>query len=310
MSLFASLSHVGRPVAYYPRLARFFGSVNAAILFAQLHYWHGRGSDSELGIYKTSGELEEETGLSYREQATARAQLRDGGYLVETNRRLEHKVYFKLVPDVIDAAYEVWTKAQFPNDENAFREMRKTQPAKCGKRRTRTAKSSFDELRKAQSDISTETTHKTTTPISAKADAVAEPMRVTDKKGVIHEIPAELRYPGDKAKTHDAWCAYAIAYHGRYGAWPMWNAMVAAQMSKVIDRVGAERAARVAYHYVAKVQEPFVLNQMHPVKLLLSDAEKWATQCQTGAAPPTPPPAQSAHKFAGAHAAIFEGVRV
>lgn len=140
---------------------------------------------------------------------------------------------------------------------------------------------------------------------------MAEPMKVTDKKGVVHEIPAELRYPGEKTKTHEAWCAYAIAYHGRYGAWPVWNATVAGQVSQFISRVGAERAPRVAYHYVAKVQEPFVANQMHPVKLLLSDAEKWATQCQTGApTPPAPAPAQHPHKFAGAHAAIFDGVRV
>lgn len=133
--------------------------------------------------------------------------------------------------------------------------------------------------------IDTKTTTKTTTKnITAKADAMAEPMRVTDKKGVVHEIPADLRYPGSKTKTHDAWCAYAIAYRTRHGAWPVWNATVAGQVSQFIDRVGAERAPRVAYHYVAKVQEPFVVKQMHPVKLLLSDAEKWATQCQTGAA--------------------------
>lgn len=163
MSLSATLRDVGRPVAYYPRLARFLGSVNAAILFAQLHYWHDRGSDTELGVYKSSQELTEETGLSYREQATARAQLRAAGYLIETNRRLEHKVYFKLVPDAIDAAFDAWTESQSANDENAIRETTKAQPAKCGKRRPRTAESSFDELRKAQSGNKTETTHKTTT---------------------------------------------------------------------------------------------------------------------------------------------------
>lgn len=155
----------------------------------------------------------------------------------------------------------------------------------------------------------TKTTSKTTSKNdAAKADAVAEPMRVTDKKGVVHEIPADLRYPGSKTKTHDAWCAYAIAYHTRHGAWPVWNATVAGQVSKFIDRVGAERAPRVAYHYVAKVQEQFVVNQMHPVKLLLSDAEKWATQSQIGVTTAAPIHPQQAHKFAGAHAAIFDGV--
>ena len=76
MSLSASLTNVGHPVAYYPRLARFFGSVNVAILFAQLHYWSQRG-ESDLGTHKSSEQFTEETGLSYREQVTARKQLRD-----------------------------------------------------------------------------------------------------------------------------------------------------------------------------------------------------------------------------------------
>jgi hypothetical protein len=37
-----ALGGLGRPVAYYPELARFFGSVDAAILFAQLFYWRDR----------------------------------------------------------------------------------------------------------------------------------------------------------------------------------------------------------------------------------------------------------------------------
>lgn len=310
MSLSATLREVGRPVAYYPRLARFLGSVNAAILFAQLHYWHDRGSDTELGVYKTSQELTEETGLSYREQATARAQLRAAGYLIETNRRLEHKVYFKLVPEAIDAAFEAWTEAQSANDENAFRETTKAQPAKCGKRRRRAAETSFDELRKAQSGNSTETTHKTTAYISTKAEASAEPMRVQDNKGVVHEIPADLHYPKEGRKTHKAWVAYAIAYHSKHKVWPVWNQTVAGQMSKFIDRVGAERAPRVAYHYVAKVNEPFVVNQMHPVKLLLASAETWstqATQTQNGVQPAAPAPAPLQNKHSAAFAAIIGG---
>jgi phage antirepressor YoqD-like protein len=77
----------GHPVAYYPRLARFFGSVNVAILFAQLHYWSQRG-ESDLGTHKSSEQFTEETGLSYREQVTARKQLREAGFLIETHRRL------------------------------------------------------------------------------------------------------------------------------------------------------------------------------------------------------------------------------
>lgn len=107
-------------------------------------------------------------------------------------------------------------------------------------------------------------------------------MLIPAANGIVHEIPGDLRYPGDGTKTHKTWIAYAIAYHGRYHAWPVWNATVGGQISNFIERVGIERAPRIAVHYVRRVHEEFVVKQMHPVKLLQSDAEKWATQCDTG----------------------------
>ncbi len=128
MSLIQSMRDVGRPMAYYPRLSRFFGSVNASIFFSQLAYWQDR-TDSPLGTYKTSEEWEEETGLSYREQVTARKHLVAKGFLIETHKRLEHRVFYRLDLEAIDAAFGEWTKRHFPNcafrsspnDENAVR---------------------------------------------------------------------------------------------------------------------------------------------------------------------------------------------
>lgn len=133
MSLSDSMRDVGRPVAYYPRLARFFGSVNAAIFYAQLFYWHDK-TDNPMGVFKTSQEWEEETGLTYREQATARRAMVHHGYLVEHHKRLEHKVFYLLNVPAVDDAFSRWTKAHPaeqqkripPNDENAFREVRST----------------------------------------------------------------------------------------------------------------------------------------------------------------------------------------
>ena len=101
--------------------------------------------------------------------------------------------------------------------------------------------------------------------------------------GTNYEIPGELHYPGPDTKSHKTWLAYAIAYEKRYGIWPVWNARMGGLICNLIDRVGVDLAPRVAVHYVRRVQEEFVVKQMHSVKLLASDAEKWATQCQTGA---------------------------
>ena len=327
MSLSASLTNVGHPVAYYPRLARFFGSVNVALLFAQLHYWSQRG-ESDLGTHKSSEQFTEETGLSYREQVTARKQLREAGFLIETHRRLEHRVYYRLNLEAVDAAFDAWTEAQTkahsPNDENAVRENTNPQSGSDAKSSPGAADSSLDELRQTQSVINTETPHKTPTEtpsIAAKACAKAakvkepkepkevKPMMVKAPNGVTHVIPGELRYPGESTKSHKTWVAYAIAYQGRYKDWPLWNESVAGQIIKFIDKVGAERAPRIAVHYVRRVEEKFICEQMHPVGLLLSNAQKWVTQQQTGASTPPPSLAPAAsHKFAGAGKAIFEGI--
>lgn len=59
-----------REVAYNAGLAKALGSVKAALVIAQLLFWHTKGHNPEW-IYKTVEEMYEETGLSRREQETA-----------------------------------------------------------------------------------------------------------------------------------------------------------------------------------------------------------------------------------------------
>lgn len=95
----------GRPLAYYPAMAKHVGGITAAIFLGQLMYWDER-TDNELGVYKSMEQWEEETGLSHGEQRGARKKLRDLGLLVETNRRLEHRIYYKLDHDAFNAFFE------------------------------------------------------------------------------------------------------------------------------------------------------------------------------------------------------------
>lgn len=142
-SLSACLSGIGRAIAYYPKMAKFLGSVNASVMFSQLFYWQDR-TDNELGVFKTAEEWEEETGLTYREQATARKALRERGFLHETHQRLQHRMFFRLDIDAINTAFDGWMLEQntaerrkrnsviqpdFPNDESAIREEREAQLA-------------------------------------------------------------------------------------------------------------------------------------------------------------------------------------
>ena len=150
------LLDLGHPVAYYPGLVKHLGSVNAVLFFSQIFYWQDKAA-SELGVYKTVEEIEAETGMTYREQATARKQLVERGVLVETNKRLEHRVYYRIDLDRLNEMLE---------------------SANCGKRISGDADSAVRGAAKAQvvnkTKTTTETTSKSTADASAKRDVVDE----------------------------------------------------------------------------------------------------------------------------------------
>ncbi|KVZ05923.1 hypothetical protein [Burkholderia stagnalis] len=136
------LRRIGRPISYYPGLAHILGSVNAAVLFCQLFYWQDK-TTHELGVHKTSDELRKETGLSYEEQRTARRLLKKAGVLVETEKRLEHKIYFKIDEDALERIIETpaeqspsdpkSAEAGSPNSRNGESPFRETGNLESGK---------------------------------------------------------------------------------------------------------------------------------------------------------------------------------
>lgn len=191
---------LGRPIAYHSSLARHVGGVCTAIFLGQLMYWDEISKD-DLGVYKTSEEWEVETGLSYREQATARKKLRDMGILVETVKRLQHRIYYKLdreafnkwIEDIVaneSSETRESTKAQSPNDENAIGGQHNPQLGDDGKRKSYIEKTT------------TETTAEiTNTPSSGSA----EPDHVPEPKSRFQEFWET--YPSTGRKVAKAKCA-------------------------------------------------------------------------------------------------------
>ena len=102
MSPLETIRSLGRPLAYYPALAKHVGGINAAIFLGQLMYWDERAEDGAIGVYKSSEQWQTETGLSYKEQMNARKKLRTLGLLSETHKRLQHRIYYKLNHDAFD----------------------------------------------------------------------------------------------------------------------------------------------------------------------------------------------------------------
>ena len=118
------LKNTGRVIAYRPSLARLFGGVIAEVFFEQIFYWQDK-TDSNLGVYKTQEELEVETGLSRKEQETARKLLSEKGVLIDTYKRLEHRLYYKIDCDKLDELLAALSNVQnehSPMSESDIRE--------------------------------------------------------------------------------------------------------------------------------------------------------------------------------------------
>lgn len=131
MSHILSLRGTGQPIAYFPKLGKYIGCVKAGIFLGQMVFWSDK-TDNPLGVYKTSEQIEEETGLSYREQVSARKKLVALGLISETYKRLDHRLYFKFNEECFDQWLTGMILANSqsvnsPTDESAVREQTKAQ---------------------------------------------------------------------------------------------------------------------------------------------------------------------------------------
>lgn len=120
MKLQEFLFQLGQPVAYYPKLAKFLGSVKAAVFLCQLGYWEGKQKDQD-GIYKTMEEFKAETGLSRREQDTARKTLRDLDFLEETKKGMPARIFYFINWKKINKEWREWIKNEAQQESKIAR---------------------------------------------------------------------------------------------------------------------------------------------------------------------------------------------
>jgi hypothetical protein len=100
-----------RPIAFHRVFVTITGDVKAALFLSQANYWRIRAPHGVF--YKTQVEWEEETGLTRREQETARARLVALGILEEKRLGVPAKLYFRVNADRLD---ELILEAQAPPD--------------------------------------------------------------------------------------------------------------------------------------------------------------------------------------------------
>lgn len=90
-----------RPIAYHRVFVEITGSVAAAVMLSQAVYWSKRTTDPDGWFYKTQAEWEAETGLSRREQETARKRMAEIGVMRELLKGAPAKLYYKVDTDAL-----------------------------------------------------------------------------------------------------------------------------------------------------------------------------------------------------------------
>lgn len=111
-------------------------------------------------------------------------------------------------------------------------------------------------------------------PIRSKSRSRSQAAAEPTSPGAAHPVES-------KAPTVDTWRSYAAAYRERYGAEPVRNATVNGQMAHLVGRLGGDEAPAVARFFVGMQRQDYI-KAMHPVALLLRDAEGIRTAWATG----------------------------
>jgi hypothetical protein len=87
--------------------------------------------------------------------------------------------------------------------------------------------------------------------------------------------------PEGPTATALTWRSYRDAYQEKYGEPPPYNGKIAGQLKSFVSRVPKEEAPQIAAFYLTH-KDQYYVKSMHPVGLLLRDAEKIRTEWATG----------------------------
>jgi hypothetical protein len=116
-SLKLALQH---PIAYHRVLASVGGGATAGLFLSQCWYWTIRTTDRDMWSCRTQAEWERETGLTRREQETARKKLKARGLLEERKSGVPAKLYFRLNLKMLARLIEQSAKPAYQNGESAI----------------------------------------------------------------------------------------------------------------------------------------------------------------------------------------------
>lgn len=179
-----------QPIAFNKHYVFIGCGINGALMLSQLVYWTSRTKDTEGWIFKTHHEWTLETGLTRREQETARKTLKELGFISEKKTGVPRRVFFriereKLYQALVEYAESLDTssmhKSAILNAPNVHTEC--TNPPNCMHQSAQL---------NAQIRLSnTENTTENTTEIIIGADAPVKTQKFSAKKFLIENGVSE-----------------------------------------------------------------------------------------------------------------------
>lgn len=157
----SSIELFDRPIAFQRSFVELGIGITGALMLSQCVYWHTRTTAKDGWFYKSQADWETETGMTRREQETARKRLEKAGFLEEARKGVPARLYFRVNVDALetalkqlssrmaDSANQECTKRASSMAESAIQECTKAPDCDGGKRQSIT-------------EITSETTSETT----------------------------------------------------------------------------------------------------------------------------------------------------
>jgi hypothetical protein len=101
-----------RKVGYSPDMARAVGGATIGLFLSQLLFLSDKGADSNGWVYKSEAEMKQESGLTKREQQTARRKLLALGVIQVERRGWKNTYHFRIAWERLERVIEQFLRGQ------------------------------------------------------------------------------------------------------------------------------------------------------------------------------------------------------
>jgi len=119
-----------RPIAFNRDFVSFGVGITGALFLSQCVYWSKRTEDNNGWFFKTALDWEDETGMSRREQETARKKLKELGLIEEKRAGTPAKLYYRVVTNkiaqMLQTSKRESAKQDYTNVPNKMQQMCQT----------------------------------------------------------------------------------------------------------------------------------------------------------------------------------------